>query len=108
MLPKKWFYLAHLEHAFEVKGAFSIQYTKYPQTRTFGFDFSRCCTGGSGGGCFKWKGGEEEWRRRRGGEGREGGRGREWITKISLSDCDGRALVWPPLPLDCEDTCDVT
>ena len=46
----------------------------------FGFDFCRCCTGGSGGGCFEFKQGEEGRKRREGEverrermEGREGG-----------------------------------
>ena len=39
----------------------------------FGFDFCRCCTGGSGGGCLEFKQGEEE-ERKRGGRGWVGGR----------------------------------
>ena len=41
---------------------------------TFSFDFSRCCTGGSGGGCLEFKQGDK--RRKRGSE-RKGGRGRK-------------------------------
>ena len=42
---------------------------------TFSFDFSRCCTGGSGGGSLEFKQGDKRRKRGRERKGERGGEG---------------------------------